>query len=118
MKLKNELKRKIQNLIDLKGEDIDNLCSDYEDTIGTLEERNTSLSSELQDKQEELEKHEFEHTIDTGLDKIHFKLDQGNLHDTEVMEALKSCYEKGIRPLFIAGVLEGLSKNQDVQNIS
>lgn len=109
-------------MIDLKGEDIeltgpdilediDNLCSDYEDTIGTLQERNTSLMSDLEDKEEELEKHEFEHTIDTGLDKIHFKLDQGNLHDTEVMEALKSCYDKGIRPLLISGVLEGLSKN-------
>lgn len=117
-----QIKQKIRNLIDLGGQDIeivgpelldeiDNLFMDKEHEIKELEERNSSLNSELEDLKESEEEFESQHIIDTGLDKLSYRLDNGNLHDTQVMEALGECYSKGVKPLVIASVLEGLSKN-------
>lgn len=117
-----QLRKTIQNLIDLKGEDfelvgpdlltqIDEVEDDYKDQINVLEEKNSSLSSQLQDMADKEEEFESQFTVDTGLDKLSFHLEHGNLHDTQVVEAVIGCYEKGIKPLTIAGVLEGLSKN-------
>lgn len=116
------IKQKLQNLIDLNGEDIElvgpDLLDEIEDLfdsqqseITDLNERNSSLNSELEDLKEEGEEFESDHQIDTGLDKLTWRLDHDNLQDTQVMEALGECYGKGVKPLVIAGVLEGLSKN-------
>ncbi len=117
-----QIQQKLQNLIDLKGQDIElvgpdlldeieNLFDSQQSEITDLQERNSSLNSELEDLKEEGEQFESDHTIDTGLDKITWRLDRDNLQDTQVMEALGECYGKGVKPLLIAGVLEGLSKN-------
>lgn len=122
MSTRKQITQKLQNLIDLKGQDIElvgpdlldeieNVFDDLKSEISQLEERNSSLNSQLEDMNEKEEKFESQFTVDTGLDKLSFHLEHGNLHDTQVVEAVIGCYEKGIKPLQIAGVLEGLSKN-------
>lgn len=117
-----QITQKLQNLIDLKGQDIElvvpdlldeieNLFDTQQSEINDLQERNSSLNSELNDLEEEREEFQPDHEINTGLDKLAYRLDQGNLHDTQVMEALGECYSKGVRPLVIASALECLSKN-------
>lgn len=118
----NEITKKIQNLIDLKGEDIEfigpdilsqledleSMEEDFQDEINNLKEKNRELQSEIDDHEDTIE---YDFRVNTGLDVLEMRLDKGNLHDTQVVEALIGCYEKGVKPLTISAVLEGLSKN-------
>lgn len=118
-------KNKLQNLIDLKGQDIElvgpdmmdefqniidefnQITSDLDDQLVAKETRINELETIIQNMEDEED--DFSHSIDTGLDTIRISLEKGNLQDTQAVEAFVGAYEKGIKPLTIASTLESLN---------
>lgn len=116
----NEIKTKIENLISLKGldieivgpdllNDIDELFDDLRDQIDDLELQVDDLESDSK-KHADNDKGEPYCDIETGRDTIKIWMDKGNLQDTQVIDALQKCYEANVNPITIMKVLDGLAR--------
>lgn len=118
-----ELKTKLQNLLDVNGAELElvlpdaiDLVDDIESEVEELENSETKLEERIRELEDDLEeKEEVEGSevceINTGRDTIYIRSDNGNLLDTQIIEAFKDAMESDkIKPTLLLETLQGLTK--------
>ncbi|KAF0194125.1 MAG: hypothetical protein FD166_3583 [Bacteroidetes bacterium] len=125
MEILQELKTKLQNLLDVKGAELElvlpdaiDLIDDIETAVDALEDAETKLEERIRELESEVGELEDEEPagsaicdINTGRDTIYVRADGGNLLDTQIIEAFKDAMESDkVKPTFLLEMLQGLTK--------
>lgn len=114
-----DVKQQVQNLIDLKGEDIDTTGPDIIESLKNIEAHIDSLTEEIDDLKEEVNDLSRDEHQKTGTEP-HYEInaDEGvmkiwcgtcSIDGEAVVEGLNALYAKGLTSRKIANILEALS---------
>lgn len=123
MEILQELKTKLQNLLDVKGAELElvlpdaiDLVKDIEREVEELEDGEAKQDERIAELENELDNIETAPgsevcKINSGRDTIYIRSNSGNLLDTQIIEALKDAMESDkVKPTFLLEMLQGLTK--------